>query len=140
MPDDHGRPGNAAICKWRSALSAEMEPFGEDRHGLEVSWYSATGTLVTPQSLSLDTIMDSAVPRIELLCILRRRIHEPVPIFNGEILKPVSNFMSRIAPNKPFYRANWTVRICCRVNNEIVCPRGSSIYSYLDLPCAYPSF
>ena len=44
------------------------------------------------------------------VCVLiRRRIHDPVPIFNKEILKPVSAFMNRITPTRPFWRANWTV-------------------------------
>ncbi|CAK0783363.1 hypothetical protein CVIRNUC_006562 [Coccomyxa viridis] len=38
-----------------------------------------------------------------------RRIHDPVPLFNQEILKPVNAFMNRITPNKPFWRANWTI-------------------------------
>ena len=42
---------------------------------------------------------------------LHRRIHDPVPLFNQEILKPVNAFMNRITPNKPFWRANWTVRL-----------------------------
>lgn len=33
-----------------------------------------------------------------------------MPLFNKEILKPVNAFMNRITPNKPFWRANWTVR------------------------------
>ena len=45
--------------------------------------------------------------------LLLRRIHDPVPIFNKEILKPVNAFMTRITPTKPFWRANWTVRHCC---------------------------
>ncbi|EIE18797.1 hypothetical protein COCSUDRAFT_20416 [Coccomyxa subellipsoidea C-169] len=58
-----------------------------------------SGAVLFPQRWSL----------LEKIGMDLRRIHEPVPIFNGEILKPVSNFMSRIAPNKPFYRANWTI-------------------------------
>ncbi len=34
-----------------------------------------------------------------------------MPLFNKEILKPVNAFMNRITPNKPFWRANWTVRL-----------------------------
>lgn len=48
---------------------------------------------------------------------LHRRIHDPVPIFNDQMLKPVSNFMDRLAPNKSFYRANWTVRVAAKPND-----------------------
>ena len=58
--------------------------------------------LITAAFLSADRVLS--------LQSLRRRIHDPVPIFNQEILKPVNNFMNRITPNKPFWRANWTVR------------------------------
>ena len=46
-----------------------------------------------------------------VIIFLCRRIHEPVPLFNKEILKPVNAFMNRITPNKPFWRANWTVSL-----------------------------
>lgn len=52
-----------------------------------------------------------------------RRIHDPVPIFNKEILKPVNAFMTRITPTKPFWRANWTVRhhLCLGCPGKVAC-------------------
>ena len=38
------------------------------------------------------------------------RVHEPVPLYAREIQRPVDGFMSRLQPDKPFTRANWTVR------------------------------
>ncbi|KAK9904897.1 hypothetical protein WJX75_005075 [Coccomyxa subellipsoidea] len=58
-----------------------------------------SGAVLFPQRWSL----------LEKIGADMRRIHDPVPIFNDQMLKPVSNFMDRLAPNKPFYRANWTI-------------------------------
>ncbi|CAL5220722.1 g2779 [Coccomyxa viridis] len=58
-----------------------------------------SGAVLFPQRWSL----------AEKLGMDMRRIHEPVPLFNKEILKPVNAFMNRITPNKPFWRANWTI-------------------------------
>jgi hypothetical protein len=58
-----------------------------------------SGAVLFPQRWSL----------LEKIGMDMRRIHDPVPFFNSDILKPVNAFMNRITPAKPFWRANWTI-------------------------------
>lgn len=36
-------------------------------------------------------------------------IHNPVPKYEKEVSKTVDNFMRRLSPPKPFWRANWAI-------------------------------
>lgn len=59
-----------------------------------------SGAVLFPQRWSL----------LEKLGMDMHRIHEPVPLYEAEISRPVDGFMSRISTRQPFWRANWTVR------------------------------
>lgn len=58
-----------------------------------------SGAVLFPQRWSL----------LEKLGMDMHRIHEPVPLYEREIQRPVDGFMMRLATGKPFTRANWTI-------------------------------
>lgn len=58
-----------------------------------------SGAVLFPQRWSL----------LQKLGMDMHRIHEPVPLYAGEIQRPVDGFMMRLSEGKPFWRANWTV-------------------------------
>lgn len=64
-----------------------------------------SGAVLFPQRWSL----------LEKLGMDMHRIHEPVPLYEREIQRPVDGFMMRLATGKPFTRANWTVRFLPQV-------------------------
>ena len=60
-----------------------------------------SGAVLFPQRWSLN----------EKIGMDMHRIHVPVPLFEQEIEKPVSTFMTRLETCKPFWRCNWTVSL-----------------------------
>lgn len=74
-----------------------------------------SGAVLFPQRWSL----------LEKLGMDMHRIHEPVPLYEREIQRPVDGFMMRLATGKPFTRANWTVRFLPQVSPPP--PFGSGI-------------
>ncbi|KAK9803663.1 hypothetical protein WJX72_009392 [[Myrmecia] bisecta] len=57
------------------------------------------GAVLFPQRWSL----------LEKMGMDMHRIHDPVPLYQTEVSRPVDGFMTRIKAGKPFWRANWAI-------------------------------